>query len=138
MITKDSRILLVDDLNLVRNMLRQALREMGFEKMDDASDGEIAIAKLNSAINEDKAFDLVFLDWNMPVKTGIEVVEFCRENEFFRNLPIIMVTAEAEKKNVLKALTLGANDYIVKPVSQDILDAKLKHLNEQLAKRKAG
>ncbi|PWU22008.1 MAG: hypothetical protein C5B49_01675 [Bdellovibrio sp.] len=135
MITKDARILLVDDLNLIRRMLRQCLDEMGFKYIEDATDGNEAIFKLSKARSKGVPFDLLFLDWNMPNKTGIEVVEYCRASELFKDLPIIMVTAEAEKKNVLRALMNGANDYIVKPVSADILRAKLDHINEQLKKK---
>lgn len=137
MISTKMHILLVDDLNLIRKMLRQCLSEMGFLNVDDAADGDEALTKIRNAKESGTPYELVFLDWNMPNKTGMEVVEICRADPELKNLPIIMVTAEAEKRNVLKALMKGANDYIVKPVSVEILTAKMSNIAEQL-KKKAG
>lgn len=135
MITNQTKVLLVDDFDLMRKMLRSTLEEMEFKTIEDAKDGDDAQKKIDEAFKAGQPYGAVFLDWNMPNKTGIEVLEWCRANKDHRDLVIIMVTAEAEKKHVFNALMKGANDYIVKPCSKAILKAKIEHVNKSLEKK---
>lgn len=135
MINNQTKVLLVDDFDLVRTMLRRLLSEIGITNIDDAHDGEEAMVKLKEAHGTGDPYGCVFLDWNMPRKSGYDVLKECRSTSEFLHLPIIMVTAEGERKHVLKALTTGATDYIVKPCSASILIAKINHVNEMISKK---
>lgn len=135
MLTSQTKVLLVDDFDLMRTMLRKSLEEMGYQDIHDSHDGEDATTKIEKAHSEGQPYGAIFLDWNMPKKTGIEVLEWCRTNSLYKDLIIIMVTAEAEKKHVFNALMKGANDYIVKPCSAAILKSKIDHVNERLNKK---
>ena len=134
MITPQTKVLLVDDFDLVRMMLRRQLGELGISNVDDARDGEEGLAKLKEAAKSGDPYGVVFLDWNMPKKNGYDVLKECRASKEFQELPIIMVTAEGERAHVLQALTAGANDYIVKPCTPTILKAKIKHVNDSAVK----
>lgn len=122
------RILLVDDFEMVRVMLRNALSDLGFTNIEEAEDGRVALTKITEAHASGSPFDLVFCDWNMPEVSGMEVLETCRSHEDFKSLPIVMVTAEAEQESIVKALRAGANDYIVKPIAPDILERKVNKI----------
>lgn len=137
MIDSKTKVLVADDFDLVRTMIRRMLADLGIENVEDARDGEEAMQKLKDAHAAGAPFGIVFLDWNMPKKSGYDVLNECRTSNEFAKLPIVMVTSEGERKHVLKALTSGATDYIVKPCSAPILTAKLKSINEALS-RKAG
>lgn len=134
MIDAQTKVLLADDFDLVRTMLRRLLGELGLTNIDDARDGEEALAKIKQAQLAGDPYGAVFLDWNMPKKTGFEVLQECRKSKDFHKLPIIMVTAEGESKNVLQALSAGATDYIVKPCTAQILTAKIAHINQMILK----
>ena len=110
-------------------MLRRMLTELGIVHIEDARDGEEALVKINAAIESGNPYGAVFLDWNMPKKNGFEVLQACRARHEMKDVPIIMVTAEGEKKHVIKALSFGATEYIVKPCSPDILKTKIQRLN---------
>lgn len=133
MISGSSRILLVDDFEMVRMMLRKALNQIGLSYVTDAKGGQEAIDLLCSARQEGDPFSIVFLDWNMPDVNGMDVLNFCRRRPEFVNLPIVMVTAESEHSQVIKALVEGATDYIVKPCSVKTLNKKIAHINKKLA-----
>lgn len=135
MINTQTKVLLVDDFDLVRTMLRRFLSELSIANVEEARDGEEAMEMLKSARERGEPFGCVFLDWNMPKKTGFDVLKECRAAMEFKELPIIMVTAEGERAHILKALTMGATDYIVKPCSAAILVNKINHVNELLAKK---
>ena len=135
MLNSSSRVLLVDDFSLIRTMLTKSLINLGFRHIEEAKDGVQALEKLTKALSDQVPYNIMFLDWNMPNKTGIEVLCECRAKAEFKDLVIVMVTSEAEKKHVLRALTSGANDYVVKPSSDAILSAKIAHINQQLSKK---
>lgn len=109
-------------------MLRDALQALGQNDFVEAADGKLALEKLESAHAEKTPFSLIFLDWAMPVMDGFEVLKFCRSDYRFAHTPIIMVTAEEERSNVLKAVAAGANSYIKKPINKETLHLKLKEL----------
>src|SRR6185312_13059329 len=99
--------------------------------------GAEALQKITASVADGKPYDLVFLDWNMPQMSGVEVLEACRAQPQYKDMLVVMVTSESEHKNVLRALKSGADDYVVKPCNPSIIKAKLEHINTRLAKKSA-
>ncbi len=126
--SKQLRILLVDDFEMIRSLLKQALKQLGYTDLTEAVDGIDALEKINKAKESGQPFDLVFLDWNMPKMTGIEVVQKCKSDEGLKNLPFIMITAEREQKSVVTALKAGVSDYVIKPFSPRQLSSKIERI----------
>ncbi len=131
MIDSKSRILVVDDFELVRTMLRRTLAQLGIEHIEDAEDGVIAEKMLLKAAQEGRPFDVILCDWNMPHKTGIELLTAVRNNPIYKDTPFIMITAESEREYVIQALSQGATDYIVKPVSMESIKRKIESINRR-------
>lgn len=116
-------ILVVDDHQAMRRTIASILRSQGFTNLHFAENGEMAwrvLQKMN--------FSIVLLDWNMPRMTGIELLKKIRRDTEFSELPVLMVTAEAEKEQVIDAVLSGATDYIVKPFTPAVLESKVKAL----------
>ena len=113
------KILLVDDCDLIRTIMKKDLNRVEAFDCDEAKDGREAVA----ACKKNK-YDVVLMDWNMPNMSGLEAVKSIRAGG--DNVPIIMVTTEAEKNSVIKALKAGANNYIVKPFQPDLLLSRIK------------
>lgn len=124
--TKDEgqmRVLVVDDFATMRRVVRNLLMELGYKSLREAEDGAQAIAML-----EQSDFDLLVLDWNMPGTPGIEVLRWVRGNESKSGLPVLMVTAEATREQILEAAELGVNAYILKPFTAGTLKKKLDYI----------
>ncbi len=117
---QDTRFLVVDDFSTMRRIMRNLLKELGFMNVEEAEDGVEALAKLRA----DK-FDFVVSDWNMPNMTGIELLQAIRADAGLRHLPVLMVTAEAKRENIIMAAQAGASGYVVKPFTAAKLDEKL-------------
>ncbi|MBN1525071.1 MAG: response regulator [Spirochaetales bacterium] len=117
------KILVVDDSRIMRSIVKNTLKTMYDvdEGFIEASNGEEAFTVL-----ENNRIDLMLLDWNMPILNGIDLVRKLRGMAEFKNLPIIMVTSEAAKYNVIEAVKAGVNDYLVKPVTEKNLYEKVK------------
>jgi two-component system chemotaxis response regulator CheY len=113
-------ILVVDDYQTMIRILRNLLKQIGFQDVDDASDGTAALAKL-----QEKQYGLVISDWNMEPMTGYELLQRVRADERLKSLPFIMVTAEAKTENVIAAKKAGVNNYIVKPFNAQTLQSKI-------------
>lgn len=126
--SKPLKILLVDDFEMIRSLLKQALKQLGYTDLTEAVDGMDALEKINKACDSGQPFDLVFLDWNMPKMTGIEVVQKCKSEDKYKNLPFIMITAEREQKSVVTALKAGVSDYVIKPFSPRQLSSKIERI----------
>src|SRR5215831_7695359 len=124
------RFLVVDDFSTMRRIVRNLLKELGFTEIEEAEDGSAALAKLKV-----EKFDFVVSDWNMPNMTGIELLKAVRADAALKHLPVLMVTAEAKKENIVEAAQAGASGYIVKPFTVATLDEKL---NKILTKMKVG
>lgn len=131
------RFLVVDDFPMIRTMLKKSLSDLGFRNVTDAFDGLDAFEKLQQSLVEQKPYSAIFLDWNMPRMTGIELIDKCKENPELANIPIIMISAERDHKNVVTALKAGAVDYVLKPFSPKVLADKLNRLLETIS-AKAG
>ncbi|MEO2068173.1 MAG: chemotaxis response regulator CheY [Desulfurobacteriaceae bacterium] len=124
-------ILIVDDMAAMRKILKTLLGQLGYKNVDEAEDGKQALEILKN--NPDK-YGLVITDWNMPNMTGIELVQEIRKDEKLKHLPILMVTAEAKKENVLMAIKAGVNNYIVKPFTAETLKEKMEKIFSSLGK----
>jgi two-component system, chemotaxis family, chemotaxis protein CheY len=117
---EDTRFLVVDDFSTMRRILRNLLKELGFMNVQEAEDGVDALARLRA-----ERFDFVVSDWNMPNMNGIELLRAIRADARLKHLPVLMVTAEAKRDNIVLAAQAGASGYVVKPFSASKLDEKL-------------
>lgn len=120
-VDKSIPILVVDDFNTMRRIVKNCLRQLGFDNVTEAEDGAIALDKLKSS-----SFKLVISDWNMPNMMGIDLLKAVRGDEGLKHLPFLMVTAEAQKENVIEAAKAGVSNYIIKPFTADDLQKKLE------------
>lgn len=114
-------ILVVDDYHTMVRIIRNLLKQLGFEDVDEASDGTAALAKL-----QQKPYGLVISDWNMEPMTGYELLRHVRADERMKAMPFIMVTAESKTENVIAAKKAGVNNYIVKPFNAATLKSKIE------------
>ncbi len=117
------KIIVVDDFSTMRRIIKNILKQIGFTNVDEAENGQVAISKI-----ADGNYDFVISDWNMPEMNGIELLKRVRANESTKDLPFLMVTAEAKKENVLEAVKAGVNNYIVKPFTAETLQEKISKI----------
>lgn len=121
------KFLVVDDFSTMRRIVRNLLKELGFANVDEAEDGQIALQKLQAG-----GFDFVVTDWNMPNMDGLTLLQTIRATPNLKHLPVLMITAEAKKENIIAAAQAGANGYIVKPFTAATLSEKLQKIFEKL------
>lgn len=121
------KFLVVDDFSTMRRIVRNLLKELGYTNVDEAEDGAIALQKLQGG-----GFDFVVTDWNMPNMTGLELLQAVRANATLKHLPVLMITAEAKKENIVAAAQAGASGYIVKPFTAATLSEKLGKIFEKM------
>lgn len=117
------KFLVVDDFSTMRRILRNLLKELGYSNVDEAEDGHSALAKLRR-----DTFDFVISDWNMEGMDGLQLLTEIRADGALKELPVLMVTAEAKKENIIAAAQAGASGYIVKPFTSAVLDEKLQKI----------
>lgn len=120
MLDQNMKILVVDDFSTMRRIIKNILREIGYNNVDEADDGSTALEKLKGA-----KFDFVVTDWNMPNMPGIELLKAIRQDAGLKDTPVLMVTAEAAKENVVTAVAAGVNNYIVKPFTAAALKERI-------------
>lgn len=123
------KFLVVDDFSTMRRIVRNLLKELGFTNVQEAEDGVDALNKLRG-----EEFEFVVTDWNMPNMTGIELLKSIRADAKLKHLPVLMITAEAKKENIIEAAQAGASGYIVKPFTAATMDEKLKKIFEKMPK----
>jgi two-component system chemotaxis response regulator CheY len=123
----DLKFLVVDDFSTMRRIVRNLLKELGFNNVEEAEDGAIALQKLTAG-----DFDFVVSDWNMPNMDGLELLKRIRADGRLKPLPVLMITAEAKKENIIAAAQAGASGYIVKPFTASTLDEKLTKIFQKL------
>jgi two-component system chemotaxis response regulator CheY len=123
------KFLVVDDFSTMRRIVRNLLKELGYSNVDEAEDGQMALAKLKN-----EQFDFVISDWNMPVMNGLDMLKSIRAEPALAKLPVLMVTAEAKKENIIAAAQAGASGYVVKPFTAATLDEKLGKIFEKMEK----
>lgn len=119
-VDKNMAVLIVDDYKTMLRIIRNLLRQIGFNNVDEASDGATALQKLRR-----DSFGLVISDWNMEPMTGLQLLKEVRADEKLRGTPFIMVTAESKTENVIAAKKAGVNNYIVKPFNAETLKTKM-------------
>jgi len=117
------KILVVDDFSTMRRILRNILKQLGFTNIEEAEDGSVAFEKLKEG-----SFDFVISDWNMPNMTGLDLLKAIRSHDMLKEIPVLLVTAEAEKENIVQAAQAGVNDYIVKPFNAEVLEKKINRI----------
>lgn len=127
MSNKDLRFLVVDDFATMRRIVRNLLQDLGYKNIEEAEDGHDALTKLRSS-----RFDFVVSDWNMPNVDGLELLKTIRADAVMAKMPVLMVTAEAKRENIIAAAQAGANGYIVKPFTGATLEEKLTKIFEKL------
>jgi two-component system, chemotaxis family, chemotaxis protein CheY len=120
---KDMRILIVDDFATMRRIVKNILRQLGFNNVVEAIDGSNALEKLHA----DK-IDFCITDWNMPVMSGLELIKEIRADDKLKDLPVLMVTAEALQENIIAAIKAGVSNYVVKPFDAATLAEKMEKI----------
>lgn len=114
------KILIVDDMVTMRRIVTNVLKQLGFSNIDEAENGQDGLQKLKAG-----KYDFVVSDWNMPVMTGIDMLRAIRADEQLKAIPVLMVTAEAQQKNLVEAVQAGVSNYIVKPFTAETMQEKL-------------
>ncbi len=119
------KVLIVDDFATMRRILRNILKQIGFTNIVDADDGNTALKELQK-----EKIDLILCDWNMPEMPGIDLLKTLKADEQLKDIPFVMVTAEAQKDNIIEAVKSGVSSYIVKPFSAEAVSEKLNKVFE--------
>ncbi|MDH5546488.1 MAG: chemotaxis response regulator CheY [Gammaproteobacteria bacterium] len=124
---KNMKILIVDDFSTMRRIIKNLLRDLGFNNTQEADDGSTALPMLKSG-----KFDFLVTDWNMPGMTGIELLKNVRSDPELAHLPVLMVTAEQKREQIVEAAQAGVNGYIVKPFTATTLKEKIDKIFERV------
>ena len=124
---KNMKILIVDDFSTMRRIVKNLLRDLGFNNTQEADDGQTAWPMLQNG-----NFDFLVTDWNMPIMTGIDLLKKVREDENLSSLPVLLVTAEAKKEQIVEAAQAGVNGYVVKPFTAITLKEKIDKIFERI------
>ena len=127
-----TRFLVVDDFSTMRRIVRNLLKKLGFANVDEAEDGAVALQKLKSS-----PYDFVVTDWNMPNMDGLTLLQSIRRTPELKHLPVLMITAEAKKENIIAAAQAGASGYVVKPFTAATLAEKLDKIFEKMGRGRA-
>jgi two-component system chemotaxis response regulator CheY len=117
------KILVVDDMSTMRRIVKNIMKQLGFANVEEAENGQDALDKLKA-----DTFGFVISDWNMPVMTGIQLLRAIRADEKLKAVPVLMVTAEAQKENLIEAIQAGVSNYIVKPFTAEVLQEKMNKI----------
>ena len=124
---KNMKILIVDDFSTMRRIIKNLLRDLGFTNTQEADDGNSALPLLKAS-----DFDFLITDWNMPGMTGIDLLKAVRADEKLKSLPVLMVTAEAKREQIIEAAQAGVNGYVVKPFTAQALKEKIEKIFERV------
>ncbi len=122
------KILIVDDFSTMRRIIKNLLRDLGFTNTAEADDGNTALPMLQNG-----NFDFVITDWNMPGMQGIDLLKAIRADEKLKHLPVLMVTAESKREQIIEAAKAGVNGYVVKPFTAVTLEEKINKIFERVA-----
>jgi two-component system chemotaxis response regulator CheY len=123
MTDKNIKILIVDDFATLRMSLKSVLEQLGYPEMDEAKDGQEAIDKL-----KEKDYDLIISDIDMPVMNGFELLDYAKKDDNLKNIPVIFITAEAEREKIVESIKAGLDAYITKPFSISTLQQKIENI----------
>lgn len=121
------KILVVDDFSTMRRIIKNLLRDLGFNNTSEADDGQTALPMLQAG-----DFDFLITDWNMPGMTGIDLLKTVRADEKLAGLPVLMVTAEQKREQIVEAAQAGVNGYVVKPFTAGVLKEKIDKIFERV------
>ncbi|MCY1444924.1 Chemotaxis protein CheY [compost metagenome] len=124
---KDMKILIVDDFSTMRRIIKNLLRDLGFTNTEEADDGTTALPML-----ERGNFDFLVTDWNMPGMSGIDLLRKVRAHDTLKTMPVLMVTAEAKRDQIIEAAQAGVNGYVVKPFTAQVLKEKIEKIFERV------
>jgi two-component system chemotaxis response regulator CheY len=124
---KDIKILVVDDFSTMRRIIKNLLRDLGFTNVDEADDGKTALPILKQG-----HVDFLITDWNMPEMTGIDLLKAVRADASLAHIPVLMVTAEAKREQIIAAAQAGVNGYVVKPFTAAVLKEKIDKIFERI------
>ncbi|MDX1552978.1 MAG: chemotaxis response regulator CheY [Marinobacter sp.] len=124
---KNMKILIVDDFSTMRRIIKNLLRDLGFTNTDEADDGNTALPMLRSG-----KYDFLVTDWNMPGMSGLDLLKHVRADENLKTLPVLMVTAEAKRDQIVAAAQAGVNGYVVKPFTAAVLKEKIEKIFERI------
>jgi two-component system chemotaxis response regulator CheY len=124
---KNMQILVVDDFSTMRRIVKNVLRELGFSNLKEAEDGAPALQILKTT-----KIDFVVTDWNMPGMTGLDLLKAIRADEKLKSIPVLMVTAEAKREQIIEAAQAGVNGYVVKPFTAQTLKVKMEKVFERI------
>ncbi len=124
---KNMKILIVDDFSTMRRIIKNLLRDLGFTNTDEADDGTTALPMLQTG-----KYDFLVTDWNMPGMTGIDLLKAVRNDSKLVNLPVLMVTAESKREQIIEAAQAGVNGYVVKPFTAATLQEKIDKIFERV------
>ena len=124
---KNIKILIVDDFSTMRRIVKNLLNDLGFFNTTEADDGNSALVELRKG-----PFDLVITDWNMPGMPGIELLKQIRADDALKKIPVLMVTAEAKRDQIIEAAQAGVNGYVVKPFTAQVLKEKIEKIFERV------
>lgn len=126
-LNKNIKILIVDDFSTMRRIIKNLLRDLGYNNTYEADDGATALPMLESG-----DYQFVVTDWNMPIMQGIDLLKNIRANPKLKSMPVLMVTAEAKREQIIEAAKAGVNGYIVKPFTAATLKEKLDKIFERI------
>ena len=124
---KNMKILVVDDFSTMRRIIKNLLRDLGFTNISEADDGQTALPMLQNG-----DFDFLVTDWNMPGMMGIDLLKAVRADAKLQGMPVLMVTAEAKKDQIVEAAQAGVNGYVVKPFTAETLKEKIEKIFERI------
>jgi two-component system chemotaxis response regulator CheY len=122
------KVLCVDDFATMRRIMKNILKQLGFKNVEEAENGQQAFEK----VKNEGGFGFVITDWNMPVMDGLGFLKKIRNDPALKSLPVLMVTAEAEKEKVVTAIQAGVSNYIIKPFTPEMLKDKMDSIFEKL------
>ena len=117
------KILVVDDMSTMRRIVKNILKQLGFNNLEEAENGQEALTKLKA-----DSYGFVVSDWNMPVMMGIDMLRAIRADESLKKIPVLMVTAEAQKENLMEAVQAGVSNYVVKPFTAETMQDKINKI----------
>ncbi|MGH7230376.1 MAG: chemotaxis response regulator CheY [Nitrospiraceae bacterium] len=120
---RNMKIMVVDDMSTMRRIVKNIFKQLGFQNIEEAENGQEALTKIRA-----DRYGFVVSDWNMPVMSGIELLKAIRADGALKDIPVLMVTAEAQKDNIVEAVQAGVSNYIVKPFTAEVLQEKMNKI----------
>lgn len=128
MFDPNTKFLVVDDFATMRKIVKKILDELGYKNVTEAVDGKNALDILKEHQAKNQPFEFVIADWNMPNMLGIDLLRVCRQDEVFKNIPFMLVTAESEQSQIIDAAKSGVSEYVIKPFNGATLKAKIERV----------